>query len=427
MRLDLAVGDKDASTQGVVESFDWAALPGTYNNPDGWKGVRMSVDATPPNAPTNPQLTVVSSSEIKVAWTGSGSADVARYRIYRGSTLVATVAGSPFNDTQLSPSTTYSYQISAVDAAGNESAKTTAVSATTPGSGGIPFGPFAFWSSYTDTKWNAAWGPIPFTASIQADAPNGVVTRIIAARQKGQKLILCLAGCPHDPVKTNGRFDINKWKLAIDQYNTSAIRDTIASAVSDGTVVGNGMMDEPENSDWGPDGAVTRPMLDDMATYAKQYFPSLPMGVNFGPTGYRWRTGEHLTKLDYAINQYNYWITNGNVAAWRDNVLARSAVDGVRPAFSINILDGGVQDTDGTWNCTIANGQSGHTGTSSPNCWVTANQLRSWGQTLGVAGCVLTLWKFDDAFMGTAANRDAFTNVAATLAGAAPPGCRRPS
>jgi hypothetical protein len=36
MRLDLAVGDKDASTQSVVESFDWAALPGTYNNPDGW-------------------------------------------------------------------------------------------------------------------------------------------------------------------------------------------------------------------------------------------------------------------------------------------------------------------------------------------------------------------------------------------------------
>jgi hypothetical protein len=424
-RLDLAVGDKDSGTQPVVESFDWAALPGTYNNPDGWKGVRLVVDGTAPDPPTSPQLTVVSSSEVKVSWTLSGSADVARYRVYRGSTLVATVAGSPYNDTGLSPSTTYSYQISAVDAAGNESAKTTAVSATTAGTGGIPYGPFALWSSYTATKWSPNWGPIPFTISMQVDAPNGVVTRINAARQMGQKLVLCLAGCAHAPVKTGSAFDLAKWKAAIDQYNTNPIRAAIDTAVTDGTVVGNNMMDEPENGDWG--GVVTRPMVDQMATYAKQYFPTLPMGVNHGPTGYQWRTSERYTKLDYVVNQYNWWITNGNVAAWRDAVLTRSAVDGVQPAFSLNIINGGVQDTDGTWNCAVADGQSGHQGTSSPNCWMTATQVRNWGRTLGVAGCLMLMWTFDTDFMANTGNQGAFNDVAATLGATQAPSCRRPT
>jgi RHS repeat-associated protein len=59
---------------------------------------------------------------------------VTAYRIYRGGTLVATVSGSAtsFADVTTTGSTSYSYTVDAVDAAGNASAQSAAAGATTP-------------------------------------------------------------------------------------------------------------------------------------------------------------------------------------------------------------------------------------------------------------------------------------------------------
>jgi hypothetical protein len=439
MRLDLAVGDKDSGIQSV-ESFDWAGLTTTYNNPDGWKGVRLVVDATPPAAPTNPALTVVSSSAITLSWTPSSSPDVARYRVYRGTTssptLLTTVAGSPFSNTGLQPSTTYTYQVSAVDAAGNESARTTPVSATTQGIRGIPYGPFALWTGST----TVAWGPEPFTTSQNFSDPSTLVTQINAARSMHQSLVLAMTGGAHSATNLGcclsivdgvAKFDMAKWKARMEKFNTAAIKQAVDSGVKDGTVVGNTLMDEPEvtgggdGNTWGPTGWMTKAKVNEMARYARAIFPTLPMGVNHGPTGYQWRTTEQYTDVDYVVNQYNWWVTSGNVAAWRDNVLARAAADGVTPGFSLNILNGGVQDRDGTYSCD-GTGQAGK-GTYSPNCRMTATQVRDWGRTLGVAGCVMFMWKYDDAFMARLDNQQSFDDVAATLAAASPRSCRRPT
>ena len=110
-------------------------------------------------------------------------------------------------------------------------------------------------------------------------------------------------------------------------------------------------MDEPENKKWG--GVMTKPLLDSMAAYAKQYFPTLPMGPSHGPNGYyQWRPNERYRVVDYVLNQYAYWVTNGDVAEWRDKVLAQAKRDGVGVAFSMNILNGGeTASRDGRWAC----------------------------------------------------------------------------
>jgi hypothetical protein len=58
---------------------------------------------------------------------------------------------------------------------------------------------------------------------------------------------------------------------------------------------------------------------------------------------------------------------------------------------------------------------------------MTATQVRNWGQTLGVAGCLMLMWTFDASFMGNTGNQGAFNDVAATLAARQAPGCRRPT
>ncbi len=56
---------------------------------------------------------------------------VTGYRIYRDGTQVGTTANTTYQDMGLSPSTTYTYTVSAYDAANNESGQSNSVSETT--------------------------------------------------------------------------------------------------------------------------------------------------------------------------------------------------------------------------------------------------------------------------------------------------------
>ena len=95
-----------------------------------------------------------------------------------------------------------------------------------------------------------------------------------------------MTGGAHNLYKTAGVFDLAKWQAAMDAYNTQAIRDAIAEGVADGTIVGNSVMDEPQqhgvSSDpdktWGPSGTMTKVRVDGMCAYVKAIFPTLPVG-----------------------------------------------------------------------------------------------------------------------------------------------------
>jgi hypothetical protein len=282
----------------------------------------------------------------------------------------------------------------------------------------VPFGPFGLWK-----KGASPATAIPFTVSQNYTSPQNVVSLIAGARAAGQKLFLALTDGGAAQYSAEGAFDLAKWQARIAQYNTPAIAAAIAAGVADGTVLGNSLMDEPENRNWG--GVMTKPLLDSMAAYAKEYFPTLPMGVNHGPSGYyQWRPSEHYRVVDYVLNQYSYWVTKGDAAAWRGQVLAQARLDGVAVAFSMNILDGGEDaPRNGTWSC--PSGTSAGHGTHDPECRMTATQIRDWGETLGPAGCAMLMWRYEDDAMGRPDNQQAMRDVAAALASAPGRPCTR--
>lgn len=93
-----------------------------------------SADITPPTVPANLTATAASSSQINLSWTASTDASgVAGYRVFRngGSTPIATVAATSYQDTGLNAGTTYSYRVAAIDASGNQSGLSNSASATT--------------------------------------------------------------------------------------------------------------------------------------------------------------------------------------------------------------------------------------------------------------------------------------------------------
>jgi fibronectin type 3 domain-containing protein len=98
-------------------------------------------DTTAPSQPGNLRGTAPSSSRVDFNWDPStDNVGVTGYRIYRNgsSTPLVSVGGSTtsYSDTSVAAGTTYTYQVGAVDAAGNESSKAS-VAVTTPSGGGM--------------------------------------------------------------------------------------------------------------------------------------------------------------------------------------------------------------------------------------------------------------------------------------------------
>ena len=136
MGLLLGNNDRDNSASS---QFDWLNLinSGSYARPNLWGNVIFSsqimADTQAPSVPAGLTATAVSYSQINLSWSASSdNVGVSGYRVYRNGTQIATVATTSYSNTGLTASTTYSYTVTAFDAAGNVSGQSAAVSAATP-------------------------------------------------------------------------------------------------------------------------------------------------------------------------------------------------------------------------------------------------------------------------------------------------------
>jgi fibronectin type 3 domain-containing protein len=102
-------------------------------------------DTFPPAAPANLEITIVPATNqapayIELAWAISPEADLAGYAVYRsdaedspGERITTEILPSPtFRDISVLPGRRYYYRVSALDRAGNESPRSSAVQADVP-------------------------------------------------------------------------------------------------------------------------------------------------------------------------------------------------------------------------------------------------------------------------------------------------------
>ncbi|MGL6279419.1 MAG: fibronectin type III domain-containing protein [Gaiella sp.] len=115
-------------------------------------------DTTPPSTPGNLRATALDATRISLTWSASTDlVGVTGYRVLRGSTVVGTVTGSSFTDTGLAPSTSYAYQVVALDAAGNASAPASASATTTALDTLAPTSPSGLTASVAKRKATLSW------------------------------------------------------------------------------------------------------------------------------------------------------------------------------------------------------------------------------------------------------------------------------
>lgn len=88
-------------------------------------------DSTPPTDPTALTATPLSSSSVALAWTGStDDSGVVVYEVYRDGSKVASITQTQFDDVNLLPSTTYAYDVLAIDPSANASMSVSASAKT---------------------------------------------------------------------------------------------------------------------------------------------------------------------------------------------------------------------------------------------------------------------------------------------------------
>ncbi|MFE4968827.1 chitinase [Streptomyces sp. NPDC056660] len=200
----------------------------------------------PPAAPTGLRTGTVTSSSVGLSWTAVTGAT--SYAVYRDGVKSQTATGTSATVSGLTPSTAYSFQVTAVNDAG-ESAKSAAVTATTTagssgGSGGLPthalvgylHASFANGSGYTRVadvpdSWDvidlafgeptsATSGDIRFNRCPVSECPNAesdadFKAAIKAKQAAGKKVLISIGGA-------NGQV----------QLTTTAARDAFVSSVS---------------------------------------------------------------------------------------------------------------------------------------------------------------------------------------------------
>jgi hypothetical protein len=293
---------------------------------------------------------------------------------------------------------------------------------------GIPFGLFSMWDG---TRLQPSTDILTMTYG--AETPATLPARLELARSRGVKMVIAMTGGARANYLTGGVFDINKWKARMNGFNTPTIRAAIASAVRDGVLIANSVMDEPFNdggpgnqaNSWGPAGTMSKARVDSMCGYAKAMFPTLSQGVF---QDYRLAPETSYQVCDFITSQYR--TTKGSLTDYRDGALTLCRRDRHACSFAINVLDGGIpakrspgQTDYSPGDCPLTT--TGGRGTYFPNCRMTASQVRETGRLLGPAGCFLTGFRYDSAFMANPENQLALRDIVATLAGKSATACIR--
>ncbi|UCC84493.1 MAG: fibronectin type III domain-containing protein, partial [Gemmatimonadota bacterium] len=125
-------------TPATSYDFQVSAVDAAGNESDWSTALTVTtLDTEAPSAPGTPTLDWKTAETVAISWTPStDNVGVTEYRVFRDGALAGTVAApaTSFTDTGLAPATTYTYHVTALDAAGNESAASGTLDVTTDGS-----------------------------------------------------------------------------------------------------------------------------------------------------------------------------------------------------------------------------------------------------------------------------------------------------
>lgn len=173
------------STAGAVDLGQNGSVKGkvTINGVDWVNGAKVggTPDTVAPSVPTGLASSGITLSSFTVSWTASTDPDpsdgMSGYYVYVNGTKSPKVTGTSYTASGLTAATAYTVAVSAIDLAGNESAKCTAITVTT--SAGTPTDVTAPTVPGTPTVTSKTSTTVTLTWTASTDAGTGVASYIV--------------------------------------------------------------------------------------------------------------------------------------------------------------------------------------------------------------------------------------------------------
>ena len=162
---------RNVDTFGVMKltlhptSYDWQFVPEagkSFTDSGSTACHGATSDSTPPTAPASLTGAATSPGRVDLSWsTSTDNVAVTGYNVYRNGAYVGSTTATTYSDSTVQPGTTYSYTVSAHDAAGNTSQPSNTATVTTPADAQPPSTPAGLAdtvmsASRVDLTWNAA-------------------------------------------------------------------------------------------------------------------------------------------------------------------------------------------------------------------------------------------------------------------------------
>jgi hypothetical protein len=236
--------------------------------------------------------------------------------------------------------------------------------------GGIPFGTTNQALSYYGDRYNGA---------LLIIWPGLLLDELKYIKARGGKVVLSMTGSENYFKDANGHFSFSKWKARVDRYKSVNFN----SYITDGTLVGHFMIDEPNDpTNW--NGTKVSPStVEEMARYSKSLWPNLPTIARAEPSYF----GYNHRYLDAAWSQYLY--RRGPVNDYISKSVADARNRGLALAVGLNIIKGG--NPNGTA--------------------MTGSEIKSWGSALLSSSypCVFISFQYNSSFLSTSSVKDAMS------------------
>jgi len=235
--------------------------------------------------------------------------------------------------------------------------------------GGIPVGFFAMPYTVIGTRSNG---------TLRNIYPGNLLSELREIRNRGGKVVLNLAGAPPRYTDRNGNFSLSMWKASVDRFKGV----NFSSYINDGTVVGNFLIDEPNDpNNWKNHRPVSVSTLEEMGAYSKNRWPGLRTIVRVRPD----YLGSTHRNIDVAWSQYHSRFGSPSNFVAHDVAIAKNKRVALIVGFNILKGNGGRM--------------------------MTPTQVKSWGGALlnNSYPCAFISWKYNSSKLSGSAMQSALS------------------
>lgn len=246
------------------------------------------------------------------------------------------------------------------------------------------------------------------TGRIGPSEPSSLLSYLQQVKNKGGRVLLKLHGSESSIKNSNGTFNLDKWKSMVSRYSTV----NFSSFITDGTVVGHYIVDEPNYpTRWGG-AAIPQATVEAMAKHSKLLWPTMATIVNAPPAWFAATTLTY-THLDAAWAMFMAEKSSAPTN-WAAQQVTLAKKKGLGLFSGLNVIDGG-------------NGSSGVRGTT-PRGWnMSAAELRSYGGALLAQSyvCGFSMWRYYSSYYDKADIRSAMVELSNKAKAHAKTSCRQ--